>query len=294
MIPYFEQPSLRLGPVTVHAFGALVATAVVVGYSLAVRRSKRGGLAAEVTENLLLWGLLGGFAVAHVFAVLLYFPGDLRRNPLILLRFWEDLSSFGGFFGGALAIALYFRTRHPGLDRRTRRAYLDAVAYSFPFAWIFGRFACTVAHDHPGRITRFPLAVSLASPSARGYLRGVYESAGLGASLPADPVLATMGFHDLGWYEFLYTVAVLVPVFLLLDRRPRPPGFFLAALVLLYAPVRFALDFLRVSDARYFGLTPAQYSAILALLFGFFALRNRTVAEPRAHARGLSNRAGIF
>ena len=26
MIPYFEQPSLSLGPVTIHAFGVLVAT----------------------------------------------------------------------------------------------------------------------------------------------------------------------------------------------------------------------------------------------------------------------------
>jgi phosphatidylglycerol:prolipoprotein diacylglycerol transferase len=286
MIPYFEQPSARLGPVTIHAFGALVAAAVVVGYSLAIRRSNRAGLDSGVAESVLLWGLVIGFIVAHLFAVLVYFPGDLRRNPLVVLRFWEDLSSFGGFFGGALGIALYFRTRRPELGSSVRRAYLDAIAFTFPFAWFFGRLACTIAHDHPGLITRFPLAVSLASPQARAYLRSVYEGAGLGSSLPPDRVLATMGFHDLGWYEFLFTAVVLVPLFLLLDRRSRPPGFFVAALILLYAPVRFALDFLRVSDARYLGLTPAQYSAILALLFGFFALRNRTVAEPSAHARG--------
>ena len=34
----------------------------------------------------------------------------------------------------------------------------------------------------------------------------------------------------------------------------------------LYAPIRFAFDFLRSDDLRYAGLTPAQWSAIPMLL----------------------------
>lgn len=59
---------------------------------------------------------------------------------------------------------------------------------------------------------------------------------------------------------------VVVPVFVLLDRKERGPGFFLAAFAALYMPVRFMLDFLRVSDARYGGLTPAQWAAAAVLL----------------------------
>ena len=44
----------------------------------------------------------------------------------------------------------------------------------------------------------------------------------------------------------------------LLDRRPRRPGVFLVAFVGLCMPMRFLLDFLRVSDVRYAGLTPTQ------------------------------------
>jgi prolipoprotein diacylglyceryltransferase len=51
-----------------------------------------------------------------------------------------------------------------------------------------------------------------------------------------------------------------------LDRKPRPPGFFLIAFPLLYVPVRFFLDFLRIGDARYLGLTPAQYAGIAVFL----------------------------
>jgi prolipoprotein diacylglyceryltransferase len=74
-----------------------------------------------------------------------------------------------------------------------------------------------------------------------------------------------MGFHDLGLYDFLFLAVVVVPAFAYWDRRAKPPGFFLFAFVALYFPVRFGLDMLRVTDARYLGLTPAQWVAALTL-----------------------------
>ena len=58
----------------------------------------------------------------------------------------------------------------------------------------------------------------------------------------------------------------MVPTFLVLGRKPRPPAFFLAAFPLLYVPARFFLDFLRIADVRYFGLTPGQYAGIPVFL----------------------------
>jgi prolipoprotein diacylglyceryltransferase len=59
---------------------------------------------------------------------------------------------------------------------------------------------------------------------------------------------------------------VLVPVFLVADRKPRPPGFFVVAFTLLYVPARFFLDFLRLGDARYYGLTPGQHAGLAVFL----------------------------
>ena len=50
-----------------------------------------------------------------------------------------------------------------------------------------------------------------------------------------------------------------------LDRRPRVPGFWLFAFGALYLPVRFILDTLRVADARYATLTPAQWVVLVGL-----------------------------
>lgn len=282
MIPYLQQPSIDLGPVTIHAFGVIVAASALVGLEVARRRIRHLGLDPALGERLAWWTLVGGFLGAHLFSVLFYFPEKVAHDPLVLLRLWEDISSFGGILGGLLALWLFMRFRTP-LDHATRGRYLDTVAYAFPIALFVGRLACTLAHDHPGTVTRAPLAISLATEPARVYIRGVYAAANRVAELPANPVLARLGFHDLGWYEFLYLGLVIVPVTLWLGRRARPTGTFVASFVLLYMPVRFALDFLRVSDVRYAGLTPAQWVALIAvLLLGVSLVGRRPRTVPAA------------
>jgi len=261
MLPYFEQPAWHLGPLTIHAFGLTVATALWVGLTMVERRFAELDLDAATGRRLSVWMLVGGLLGAHVFSVLLYFPDQLRADPWLLLRPWEDISSLGGMLGGILGACLFFALRRSELDMAKRLAYLDAIAFVFPFGLAIGRVGCSLAHDHPGVVTTFPLAISLHSASAQAYIRGVYDAAGL--ALPAGA--ATMGFHDLGLYECLYLILVVVPAFVVWNRRRRAPGFYLVGFSALYFPVRFALDVLRVSDARYLRLTPAQWSAALVL-----------------------------
>ncbi len=265
MIPYFGQPTLPLGPVTLHAFGALAGAALLAGSALTVKRCRKTGLDPESGGDLAIYAIAAGLVAAHLYATLAYFPRDVLENPLLLFKVWENISSFGGFVGGLFGIWLFFKVRAPGLPEEEKWKYLDAIAFVLPFAWTIGRLACTVAHDHPGTVTTFPLGVSLATPEARAYIASYYESAGRLAELPPPGELARMAFHDLGWYEFLYTLFAIVPAFLVLDRKPRRPGFYAIAFLFLYVPVRFALDFLRLADARYLGLTPAQYAGIAAL-----------------------------
>jgi phosphatidylglycerol:prolipoprotein diacylglycerol transferase len=265
MIPYLTQPSVTVGPLTIHAFGAIVAAAVLAGLELGRRRFRRLGLDPGVGEGLAWYAIVGGFVGAHLFSVLFYFPGKIAENPLALLKLWEDISSFGSILGGMLGIWLFLRFRAPAVVLQARWVYLDVAAFVFPISLMIGRIACSLAHDHPGTVTSFPLAVSLHSAEAQAYITGIYRAAGRLTELPVAPVLARLGFHDLGWYEFLYLAVLVVPVTLWLDRRRRAPGFFLATFVVLYMPVRFLLDFLRVSDVRYAALTPAQWVAALML-----------------------------
>jgi phosphatidylglycerol:prolipoprotein diacylglycerol transferase len=271
MLPYFEQPAFHLGPLTIHAFGIAVAVAMWLGLTMIERRFQAAGLDPVMGNRLGGWMIVGGVLGAHVFSILFYFPDKLRDDPLILLRVWEDISSIGGMLGGIIGASLFFWTRPQQIDRRTALAYLDAIAFVFPGALAIGRLGCALAHDHPGVVTSFPLAVSLQTDAAREYIRGVYDAAG--AAFPHDA--AALGFHDLGLYECLFLVLVIVPAFVFWNRRRRPVGFYLAAFPAIYLPVRFALDMLRVSDARYLRLTPAQWAAALITAALPFALVER-------------------
>jgi phosphatidylglycerol:prolipoprotein diacylglycerol transferase len=105
-------------------------------------------------------------------------------------------------------------------------------------------------HDHVGRPSAFVLAIRF----------------------PDGPR------HDLGLYELVYTVLVLMPAVVVLNRRPRPAGTSVAVLALLYAPARFLGDFLRQTDlpgadGRYLGLTVGQYGGLVLAAVGMGLIR---------------------
>lgn len=236
MLPYIAQPRIVLGPLTIYAFGVLVAIAVLVGTEVARRRAARIGLAAGEIDGMLTWVVVGGFLGGHVLDLLLYEPRTLLTDPFRLLRLWDGLGSFGGFVGAVAGAGLFIWRQQPVRPWR----HVDAIAYAFPFGWIFGRIGCALAFDHVGRPTDFALG--------QEYVDGVVR-------------------HNLGLEEALYTIGIAT-LFAVLGRRRRPAGFFTGLLALVYAPVRFALDALRVGDARYLGLTPAQYGSVLLAVVG--------------------------
>jgi phosphatidylglycerol:prolipoprotein diacylglycerol transferase len=243
------------GEVGIQPFGILVALGVILGARMSERRAERLGLKREVVADSILYIVGFGFLLGHPFDMIFYEPEKVLESPIQLLFFWTSLSSFGGFFGAVAG----------GFIWRWRRGFpltpaLDQVAYGLPLGWLFGRTGCFIVHDHPGALTDFFLAVD--------------NYAYNGVTGPR---------HDLGLYEVMWS-ALVIPLFIYLDKKPRPHGFFIAWIALLYAPVRFGLDFLREADATYGGLTPGHYSSLVTLALGLFMLwriHNRPVTVPR-------------
>jgi phosphatidylglycerol:prolipoprotein diacylglycerol transferase len=246
-IPYFELPSLHLPlGLEIHPFGVLVAIGVLVGASLAARAARTYGPGDDTPlRDVVIWALVGGITGAHLLHVLGYHPELLRQDdPFALLKFWDGLSSMGGVVGSLIGISFFFRWRKIPL-----RPYLDALALGAAPGWAIARIGCIVAHDHPGVLTNFPLAVAY----------------------PDGPR------HDLGLYDF-FVLAILSGILYLLARRLRPQGFLMAVLAIGYSVPRFFLDFLRArdvafADGRILGLTPAQYVAPVLVIAGIWLLR---------------------
>lgn len=249
IIPYFERVvfTLPIGDgIQLHGFGILVAIGFLMGAQLAQRKCRRDGLDPEVINRLLGWIVAGVFIGGHLGHALAYDPKHYLANPIELLKVWEGLSSFGGFFMSALLIWIFHK-----INKLNFYHYGDTLAYGLTLGWFLGRMGCTAAHDHPGLVTNFWLGVPGMCPGG-------------------DPLVAC---HDLGFYEALYSLSMLF-IFIILDRKPRFPGFFMGVLVTSYAPIRFLMDIIRhpSTDARYFGLTPAQYGAMIIFPLGIWFL----------------------
>lgn len=244
MVPYVTIDLESWLGIDLQIFFVLVAIAIVVGVVVYDTSARRGGLVdAKVAFHLPELAVLGGFTGAHLLHVLAYHPELLSQDPWVLFKIWGGISSIGGFLGGALLGGVYLK-----LKKQKIIPYGDRIVFGMTAAWIFGRLGCTLSHDHPGLKSDFFLAVA--------YPGGAR--------------------HDLGFYEWLMTL-VLMAIFIVMARKPRRSGLFMATAFLIYAPLRFAFDFLRISsgewaDRRYAGLTPAQYGVTALFALGVYLL----------------------
>jgi phosphatidylglycerol---prolipoprotein diacylglyceryl transferase len=281
LIPYLTLPELPLSflqhvpllgqlidprePPSIKPFGTLVALGVYLGTNQALKRAKERGYDMRAFGDYLLWAVGTGFVLSHVLDALTYHPETVLRDPLYLIKIWDGLSSYGGFIGavvGSLAFKWY-------RGQKNVLGFIDVTVSGMPLAWVFGRTGCSVVHDHPGILSNAWYAVQY---PVRG---GGY-----------------VGRLDLGLIEMVLTIPLAITVWVLWRRRPkRPDGYYTAVIGILYSPIRFGLDFLRIgpkdtvlgADQRYLGLTPAQYASFLlfgAGLFFFFKIRR----DERARA----------
>jgi len=231
VIPYFPQPALTLGPVQIHAFGALAALAVVLGGRVIMIRAHRQGIPVEQMFRFSFWV----YASAMVGAVVSKFIMDGPQSSL-------GVRSAGGIAGGFVAAMVWCRHRGLSLYESVRR--LDIVAYAMPLAWMIGRLGCTLAHDH----------------------RGLASTSWIAVKFPEGPR------YDLGLIEFLYLIPLTL-LFKILDRRPRPVGFFLGLYGILYGGFRVWLDTLHIQPNRFIGGCVAVFFGVL---FSLYAWRNPT------------------
>ena len=240
---WFPVASLAGQPLTIHSFGILVAAGFLIGTHVAQRKAVRGGLNPLLLGDIVTWLVLGTFVGGHLFHGLFYEPDVYFADPIRFLYLWDGLSSTGGFLACTVIAVWFFKVKH----KVPVWPYGDCVAYGLAFGYFWGRMGCFSAHDHPGKVTEFWL--------------GVY------GICPEQP--ASVACHDLGLYEALYILGVFC-VFLVLDRKPRPTGFFLGLLPLCYGVARFCFDFLRVGDVHYINdtFTPAQFVAVGFIVAG--------------------------
>ena len=225
---------LTLGPLEVSTYGVLVAAGWLAGVKWLVSRRCAFGMSEDAIWTLVYWAFGGAF----VGGKLMYFlvtPGSFALS-FAALRY--GFVFYGGLLGGLAAGAWH--------GRRMRLSFYKVADYCLTALALghgIGRFGCLAA----------------------GCCYGVHTDLPWGISLAGDP-----SRHPTQVYEALLNLALFVALVRIVLPRVEagrwPHGSAVAAYILGYAALRFAVEFLRGDDRGAFtlGLSPSQWVALAA------------------------------
>jgi phosphatidylglycerol:prolipoprotein diacylglycerol transferase len=262
----------RIGSFPVNTYGVFLALAFLAAILITVRLATRDGLPRDRIYDLSLWMLLGGLVGSKI--LMFWVEPEYREHPLQLLSL-DFLRSGGVFYGGLIGAVLvgYF------LMKRYKLPWwktADACAPGIAIGNFFGRQGCFAAGCCWGKPTNLPWGVQFTELGHR--ITGV----------PTDVHL-----HPVQLYES-FSMLIVFFFLLWLHKRKKFNGHVILVYGVLYAVVRFAVEFVR-DDPRgdLLGLTTLtglSTSQMISIIIGLSSLIILIIRWRRAHGPAKGNR----
>lgn len=256
---------IELGPVALHSFGAMMALAfLVAGYVVSLEMGRKG-MDPEDAWSIVLWAAVGGIVGARLFVIFSDWEGFLDR-PFAFLVTGSGFIWYGGLVGGFIAVSVWIACRGYAWLR-----VVDCIAPALAFGQAIGRVGCQISGDGDwGVPTELPWGMS--------YPRAVigWEAWTRSAGLPLDVTV-----HPAPVYETLAYSAIFLVMWRLRDR-----GFADGSMLWLYfvlsSIARFLVEIVRIEPIVAWGLTQAQWFAIVLVVVGTVLLVIRPGREAPA------------
>jgi prolipoprotein diacylglyceryl transferase len=225
-IPSPSQSVLELGPLSIRAYGVMIALGVVAAVWLAQRRWEARGGDPEDIATIAMWAVPAGLIGARLYHVLTDWRFD--EGWATPFKIWEGGLGIPGGMAAGVLVGLWVIRRN-GWDRP---GLLDAVVPGLPLAQAIGRWGNWFNQELFGGPSDLPWAVEIDADLA--------AEAG-------HPGVET--FHPTFLYESVWNLALTV--FLIrLDRTGRiRRGWLLAVYVVGYLTARLWLETVRIDPA---------------------------------------------
>lgn len=238
----------------INTYGVLLALAFLLALVVAARLGDRDGLPREKIYDLGLWMLLAALVGSKV--LMFWAEPGYQDDPWQLVSF-DFLRSGGVFYGGFIGavVAGYFLMRRYGLPWwKTADAFAPGIA----LGQAVGRQGCFAAGCCWGKPTSMPWGVQFTELG--------HQVTGVPTGVTLHPTQLYESFGALGLFFFL----------LWLHRRKRFGGTVILWYAVLYALIRFVIEFYRDDPRGDVGglttLTGLSTSQLISLLVGIPAL----------------------
>jgi phosphatidylglycerol:prolipoprotein diacylglycerol transferase len=256
-------------------FGIAVLLAFIIAQVVSERELLRRGYQREARH-------VGDVLLAAVAGTLvggkLYFVSVITHD-------WHDLFSragfvfWGGFIGAVIACWAMIRFRRLPFAR-----YADVAGIAIAAGYAVGRSGCWAVGDDYGQWYQGPLAVAFPQgipPSTVGSMTRAFHA----VFPPAMDPSTLVGVVPTQLIEVVLGFAMFA-ILWRLRRHAHADGWLFGVYGVLAGIERFAVEFLRIKDDRFFALSVAQCIAIVVFVVGIVIMRVRSgpAARPGASA----------
>src|SRR6266498_2676993 len=142
---------IRIGPLTIHTYGVLVAAGFLLGLALAARQAKREGVPPERIIDIGFYVVLSAIVGSRLFFVALNYSHYIR-HPLDIFKIWEG----GLVFYGGLILAVPVSIWYIKKQKLDLSGIADIFAPSLAIGHAIGRLGCFFAGCCYGRLSQLP------------------------------------------------------------------------------------------------------------------------------------------
>ena len=240
------------GPVGIHSYGLMLATAFISSVFVIQHELKRRGFVPDVASTIVVAAAIGGIVGAKIYAALL----DGQINFAVLFS-TSGLVWYGGFIGGSLGVILVVvRSPNPTL------ATIDIVGTVVLLGYGIGRIGCLLAGDGDyGPPSDLPWAMAFPNGTEP-------------TDVPVHPTPIYETLMSFTFFGILWSQRLKWEPF---------QGVLLGAGLILLGVERFIAEFWRITPSVLGWMTAAQIFSIVAFIVGIvivFWARSRPPVVP--------------
>jgi prolipoprotein diacylglyceryl transferase len=241
-IPSPSSGQIEIGPLSIHAYGLMIALGVIAAVWLTGRRLEaRGAGTRDDVSAMALWAVIAGILGARLYHVATDWD-SFADHPERIVQIWRGgLGIPGGLLAGI--VVGWYVTKRRGIDPKVMAT---CAAPAIPLAQAIGRWGNWFNQELFGRPTDLPWGLEISDDN-----------------LPAGIAPGTT-FHPTFLYESMWNLG-LCGLLIWIDRRwsPRPPRL-MAMYLLGYGVGRFWVEGLRIDPADELG--PFRFNQWVALV----------------------------
>ncbi|MEA3493006.1 MAG: prolipoprotein diacylglyceryl transferase [Candidatus Margulisiibacteriota bacterium] len=245
----------KIGPLSIHSYGVMVAIAFLVGIFVSIYYAKKAGIKEQVIPDLAIYVIIVAIAGARFF----YVAGQWHqyKNNLIEIFMVQKggLVFLGGFLLALITVVFYAKRKGIPLLK-----LFDILAPGAALGYAIGRIGCFLNGCCFGVPTDLPYGIKF-PPGALAY------------SYFPDKYLHPTQLLSSGSMLLAFMILAL------LYAHKKFDGYIFFWGIIFYSVYRFLVEFLRYSPMHWLGLTPSQWIVLPLLIFGVFALAFNRIAK---------------